>query len=239
MQVRSSFGPFHRYDPPSDDTMRAGLAAAGALFARTPTGDDWYDIVHGLPSGDVYALCRAGHVISVARDPTSFGVHDNAILVAASSGVEIGWSFDGTTLSPPQEALPPTIDEAKLSAKRTINAGAETARLRYITPGDGMAAVYRDKLDQAEDVLAQGQAAASTMDLEAMVRNYPMLAASVGIEADTIWQVANTIVARHRTWSDVSAKIETRRLIARRAIDQATTHEAVASVLSAITWDDL
>lgn len=233
MIAQSQWGPFRPYVP-TDDSLKA-LLEMGTIFACTDKGEDWYDVVHKLPPSK-YALCVNGNVVSVSNDPTSFALIDGATLFAAGSDVEVGWRFDGQTLTPPP---PPSIDDLRKSAKSKINARAELARSRFTTSGVGQAAVYREKLEQAEQVMADGKAAAESLSPEQAIGQYPLLAASIGSEADTLWDAAELVVATYRTWAQRAGQIETRRLQALQAVYRADSPEAVASVLAALSFEGI
>lgn len=233
--IEATWGPFKPYVP-TDEVFKP-LVDMGALFACTEKGEDWYDLTHKLTPRPVYALCLDGKVISVSRDPTSFGIHDGMVLISTSPDVAIGWGYDGKTVFPPKPPAPPTLEEAKALAKHKINALADQKRRSFATPG--MDAVYREKIEQAEHVLAEGKDVVDQLSLDQAVGQFPLLAASIGSEVETVWQAAELVVASHRTWAQRVGRIETRRLLALKALDQAGTLDAVAAVVAAVTFDGL
>jgi len=130
---------------------------------------------------------------------------------------------------------PPTLADVKASAKRAIDAAAETCRLKYITPGAGMAMTYQEKFAQAEAVDAMGDVAANALTAEERIAQFPVLSASVGIEAQTLWDCAQLVLARYAAWALLANQIEALRLAGKAAIDAAGDVEA-ARAASVITW---
>lgn len=120
------------------------------------------------------------------------------------------------------------LDDYKSTAKESVDAAAEAQRLRYITSGAGQAMTYREKYQQA--LLVQASPATATEE------EFPLVAASVGIEADTLLDCADLIVASHAQWVEVGARIERVRLQAKRAIDLAESREQVGSIIAQIDW---
>jgi hypothetical protein len=126
------------------------------------------------------------------------------------------------------------LDEARRDACATIDTAAETARLRYLTPGSGQAAVYLAKDDEARRVADDPAASAD---------RYPLLAASIGIErgldgapAQTVADVAAIVLASATAWRQAAAQIERVRLGAKAAIGEAADVTAIGAVLAGLTW---
>ena len=101
-------------EPAADEQARANWRAAiapidrlqslinaKAIFARRADGVDWYDHTREMVDGNHYALIVGGVVVSVATDAQAFGIIDGMTLVETTEPAEIGWSWDGTALSPP------------------------------------------------------------------------------------------------------------------------------------------
>ncbi len=93
-----------------------------------------------------------------------------------------------------------------------------------------MALTYQEKKDQAVAVLGQ------PADAELVPEDYPVLAASVGIEADTLRQVAALVMERYETFVEISGAIERVRLSAKKAIHDAATVEDAKAIFEAVTW---
>src|SRR5690625_2735727 len=114
----------------------------------------------------------------------------------------------------------------KAHAKRRIDAEAEQIRLRYVTPGSAQAMVYLVKEAEARACLA---------DPDADPDDYPLLAATVGIErnpatgevAQDVTEVAEIVLAMAGAWAQAAAAIEHTRLAAKAAVEAADTPQAV------------
>ena len=128
------------------------------------------------------------------------------------------------------EAL--TLGELKTHLGSRIDADAEAIRLRYVTPGAGMAMTYREKLEQAENVLASGQDAADALSGEDARSAYPTLAASIGIEGETLWACAQLV------WAKVSHDIEKARLGGKSAVAASSDHDSARAAYAAVTWPE-
>ncbi len=128
------------------------------------------------------------------------------------------------------------LDQLRETLLRQIDDDAEAVRLRYVTPGAGMAMTYREKLEQAEQVIAGGEAAAGAMSAEQMRAAYPTLAASVGIEAPTLWGCAQLVWAKYQGWCGISHAIEKARLSAKKAVSEALTQDAARAAYAAVQW---
>lgn len=142
------------------------------------------------------------------------------------------WATDGSAVTLDQAKLP--LIQAKL--KRRIDDDAEAVRLQHITPGYGMGLTYREKFAQAQSVYAAGEAAANAMTVADRVAAYPTLAASVGIEAPTLWECAALVITRFATFAQLSYVIESRRLGGKKAVGDAKTIEAAQSAYEAVSW---
>lgn len=124
----------------------------------------------------------------------------------------------------PQDAEPTfDVDAARFAAKQSIDTEAENMRARFITTGAGMAMTYQEKLAQARLALADAQ----LVDGE-----YPLLEASIGIEGNSVAEIAQLVVSRYNLWVQVASVIETWRLGTKAAIDVATTREEVQAAMN-------
>ena len=115
------------------------------------------------------------------------------------------------------------IAERRAQAKARVDREAEAVRLRYITPGDGQQAVYIRKAQEAERYLAGENGP------------FPLLEASVGIEAPDVAGVAAIVAGIAEQWIGVAAVIEAKRLGAKKAIDEAATPAAIDAA-AAVDW---
>ncbi|MBC7952242.1 MAG: hypothetical protein H7Z12_10560 [Rhodospirillaceae bacterium] len=116
------------------------------------------------------------------------------------------------------------LDLAKNEAKAQVDAAAEVARQRFLTPGSGQAMVYQQKATEARAL--QAGAAGPFRHLEA----------EAGITAKTIAEVAAVVLAVEAAWLDISAMIETQRLTAKAAINAAQSLDHISAALAAVQW---
>lgn len=120
-----------------------------------------------------------------------------------------------------------TLPQIKARLSAEIDARAEAERLRYITPGYGQALTYLRKVEEAR--MADAETNPDPAD-------YPLLAASVGIDAPDIGGVADLVLAMDQQWTAIGAAIETTRLAAKRAVSEATDEETAQALMEAISW---
>lgn len=154
---------------------------------------------------------------------------DAAFTAWAKLGDPTTWPRDETgaqTTAALQAVLAPYglyvgLDALKAGLKAAIDAAAERERLKYITGGAGQAMTYARKVEQAKAVLAA---------TDPQPADYPMLAASIGIDGDDLVAVASIIVALDAAWELVGGAIEAARLAAKRAVDLAEDAEAARTV---------
>ena len=153
---------------------------------------------------------------------------------------KIYWLPDGSRhtietvgIAPPDnaldEALPPPLGEVRKNALRAVDTAAEKARLTFITPGDGQAMTYAQKEAEADALLADASPDAAS---------YPFLAACLGVDGDTLADVAAVVRARRDAWRTIGADIERRRLLAKQTVSTATTLTEIETTLSTLTWPE-
>jgi hypothetical protein len=106
----------------------------------------------------------------------------------------------------------PDVAGLRAAMRAAIDADAERCRLKYLTPGAAQAMVYQQKAAEADALLAA--------DGEPDPGNYPILAASVGIEADTLTDIAHLVIGTRMAWTVIAAQIEAVRLGAKQALDR-------------------
>lgn len=210
------------------------LVDVGAIFARRADGGDWYEITKALPDDRHYCLIIDGKVASVAPDAQMFGIQDGmTLLETTDTTAAIGWTWDGTTLAAPPG---PTLDEVKTTYKAKIDADAESVRLRYITPGDGMQMTYREKFEQAQGVNSMGEVAANALTQAERQAQFPTLTAGIGIEGPTLWAVAQIVLTKYAQFAQLSFVIEGTRLGAKKSLGEASSEAAVKAIYEAVTW---
>lgn len=122
--------------------------------------------------------------------------------------------------------LGPTVDTLKLTLTAQVDADAEAARLQWITPGSGQALTYEQKRAEAERMAT---------DPAPQPTDYPLLAAEVGITADTLTAVGTLVRARAAAWTAIAAQIESLRLQAKAAV-MAASNAAEARAAAVVPW---
>ena len=120
---------------------------------------------------------------------------------------------------------PAPTDADRDAAKQVIDAAAERCRLQWITGGSGQVMVYQAKRDEAARYLAEGGDPAG----------YPILSASVGIEAADMAGVAALVAGTTAVWTNIAASIERLRLGAKKSAGAATTWEEINTALN-VNW---
>lgn len=130
----------------------------------------------------------------------------------------------------------PALDTIKADLKRKVDYDAEQVRMRYVTPGFGMALTYREKHEQALAVMSLGQSPANSLTEAEARAAYPTLAASIGIEAPTLWECAQLVIARYEAFANISHDIERVRLAAKALIGLASDAAAARAAYEAIQW---
>ncbi|ACA18488.1 hypothetical protein M446_4131 [Methylobacterium sp. 4-46] len=136
----------------------------------------------------------------------------------------------------PDAVIVPAV-RAKLAA--LVDAKAEALRLALVTPGAGQAMEYQETLAQARAALA--------MSGTPVPGDYPLLAATVGLDVDPqtgapasdVKGVARAVVAAAAAWIAAAAAIRGARLTAKAAIAAAATPEAAVAAFEAASWPAL
>lgn len=132
----------------------------------------------------------------------------------------------------------PPLADVKAGLKIQVDQRAEERRLQHITPGDGMAMVYREKFEEAQGVRRMGEDAANQLDETQRKEQFPLLAASIPTEAATLWKIASLVADKAEAWADTSYGIEKTRIDGKAVIDAATTVEDAHSAYASISWGD-
>lgn len=130
---------------------------------------------------------------------------------------------------------PRDLATVKAEFKAQVDIDAEAQRLLYITSGAGMALTYSEKKEQALAVLDIGSEAANALPNNG-ASEYPLLAASVGMEAASLYEAAELVMSRYEAWVAIGGAIESKRLIAKKAINDASDVQAVKAAYEAIAW---
>lgn len=131
-----------------------------------------------------------------------------------------------------------SVELLKIKLNKHIDLDAEKERLKYITDGTGQAMTYQEKIAQAATYSSAFYAYKSNA-VNNKVPNaaeYPLLSASLGIDGDSLLEVAENITYAYAMWQQVGAIIETVRLQSKAAIDKAKTIDEAQAVFDAIVW---
>lgn len=139
----------------------------------------------------------------------------------------ISYSLNNELLTATRELVADPLDGVKKEICNRIDAGAEEIRSDFITAGSGQAMIYREKLLQAR---------ACKNDPSPLPNNYPLLAVSIGIEGNTITDVANVVINANSKWISINAKIEASRLAAKQSVNNAATVDVAVSIFNKISW---
>lgn len=132
----------------------------------------------------------------------------------------------------------PPLYEVKTQLKQKIDNRAETERLKYITSGVGQSMTYQEKVNQAASYSGKYTAYLADPDNNPKPNDdeYLLLKASLGIDGDTVLEVAETVTYAYLQWQQIGAGIEATRLKAKSAIDAAETLEAARAACFSIVW---
>lgn len=147
---------------------------------------------------------------------------------------------NGLTPTLPTPPLP-SLRELKNILKTDVDLAAEYERSKYITNGIGQSMIYEEKYRQAEDyyknyTLNQQRPDKIPQQKEA---DYLLLKASLGIDGDTLIEVAETIMHSYARWQQIGAAIEAKRLETKKKIEHAESIIEVQSIFSSIQWPSL
>ena len=112
---------------------------------------------------------------------------------------------------------------------------AAITRSRYVTVAPGMDLVYQEKAAEAVAVVGMGREAANALP-DHGTAEFPMLAASVGIEAETLFDIAEIVSEKAEAFASIAGGIERIRLAGKKAISSAETDEEAKAAFESITW---
>lgn len=182
----------------------------------------------------LYGRIQDGVVVEVVDLPVGVDpadrYHPSLDFRPLPEGGGAGWVVDGAAIVAPPEPEPMSpaqLEAFKQALKTFIDAAAEAERLKYITPGSGQAMTYARKVEEAKMADAEANPIAA---------DYPLLAASLGIDGATIADVANLVLAMDEAWTLIGAAIEAARLSTKAAIDGAANEAAAQAAADAVEW---
>lgn len=148
------------------------------------------------------------------------------LVLCANSNVKPGWNYLNEKFTEPTVEVR-DIATVRSELKSVVDTLAEAERLKYITPGNGQAMTYQQKVTEAQAYKVATNPQAS---------EYPMLLSEVGITAETLDEVADIVLAAFAQWQQIGAIIEAIRLGAKRDIDAAENEAAARALVDAIVW---
>lgn len=142
------------------------------------------------------------------------------------------WAAAGNTIAP----YTGDVAAEKRVFLARLDDDAERLRLRYVTPGAGMAMIYQEKFAQAQAVSAMGETAANAMTQADREAQFPTLSASVGLEGATLWSCCQLVLQKYTQFAALSLHIERARLTGKARISQASTVDGVRTAYGAVAW---
>lgn len=130
------------------------------------------------------------------------------------------------------------LDAIKSDLNLLVDSAAEKERQKYITSGSGQSLTYSEKFNQAVDYskkyatyVADPKNATPPRD-----DDFLLLKASIGIDGDTMIEVAETVTYAYAIWQKIGAAIEGTRLKTKAAISDAKTAEEAQAIFASIKW---
>ena len=132
----------------------------------------------------------------------------------------------------------PPLSEIKKQLKQQVDMAAENERLKYITSGVGQSMTYQEKYNQAVDYSKKYTAHKQSPNDVAKPNDddYLLLKASLGIDGNTLIQVAETVTFSFAIWQQIGAAIEAKRLETKALIDEAESVAEAKSIFETMKW---
>lgn len=204
---------------------------AGAVFKNSAkftwlTGETGFNAYAGLRRGDqqvyVVSVVHEGEGDEFSESQPVYNLETDTFTITRTR------SWRGLT------------EEALERFKNLANIAAEQARLRFLTPGGGKMMSYRDKLDEAVDLLTAFPTANDfdTADPAPAPGTWPILESEVGHKGNTAWEVADLIHTTYQAWKIIEGQINATNLQAKVDLDAATTEREAEELLRALSWPE-
>ena len=130
------------------------------------------------------------------------------------------------------------LDAIKSDLNLLVDSAAEKERQKYITSGSGQSLTYSEKFNQAVDYSKKYAAYVADPKNATPPRDddFLLLKASIGIDGDTMIEVAETVTYAYAIWQQIGAAIEGTRLKTKAAISDAKTAEEAQAIFASIKW---
>lgn len=210
----------------------AAVGGALRMTRRVPETGEWMIVVEMQGGGfAVLGWLGDGPVYQPSPRARTFQEAHHAVETLAT-----GMPSPAAEMPPPPSAPFSDDPEARLAwakgrAKEKIDADAERARLKYITPGAGQAMEYLASEQEAEQVLAAGPGIVIP-DNPAL---FPFLRAEASARGTTIYEAAQATAQAAALWRQVGGAIKSLRLAGKVEVMAADTEEAVWAATN-IAW---
>ncbi len=186
-------------------------------------------IIYNEATGKITGRLKAPDHYDLGELPLEAG-HDLLERIADYSQMVDISSPDLSLMNDPDFVEPvDTLDDLKARAKNDIDEGAGTIRGRYITSVRGQPETYMIKEAEANEYLKASNPLAS---------EYPMLAAEIGINGDTMAEVATMIVSKANEWRQFASVIENIRLSKKKAIDEVVNEDELTAIIADVQWPE-
>lgn len=176
-----------------------------------------------------------------AYDDCSFIPNDTVVITEAqwqeflkNQGLRKWVAGEVVEYTPPE----PPLSEIKKQLKQQVDMAAENERLKYITSGVGQSMTYQEKYNQAVDYSKKYITHKQAPDElpEPNENDYLLLKASLGIDGNTLIQVAETVTFSFAIWQQIGAAIEAKRLETKALIDEAENNAEAKSIFETMKW---
>lgn len=176
-----------------------------------------------------------------AYDDCSFIPNDTVVITEAqwqeflkNQGLRKWVAGEVVEYTPPE----PPLSEIKKQLKQQVDMAAENERLKYITSGVGQSMTYQEKYNQAVDYSKKYTAHKQAPDElpEPNENDYLLLKASLGIDGNTLIEVAETVTFSFAIWQQIGAAIEAKRLETKALIDEAKNNAEAKSIFETMKW---
>jgi hypothetical protein len=142
-------------------------------------------------------------------------------------------TYNGTVVVKVFQA--PSLQSVKSDLIGRLDTDAERVRKKYKTEGTGMAMTYQEKKDQALAVIQMGEAAANALANDGAAE-FPVLSASVPVEAVSLYAAAELVISKYEQWSVLAGIIERTRNNAKKSISDASDAASARAAYEAIIW---